>query len=255
VPSTSGALWAFFLTGALTVAAVLGAMIIFLVLAQRRTLALHRRHTQELLRAQEAERAWVAREVHDDAVQHLAAIANELRAILPEAVPSASAQRVEGMVGEVNDLAESLRVLAHRLHPSALDKGGAVSALALLAEQMHDASGFEVELSLPEAPLGLHPEVELCLFRVAQEALRNAARHAGVSRARVTLRRTNAHVELAIADQGAGMPATRSASRGIGLLSMQERARLAGGRLQVASRPGEGTTVQLTLPVPSAVHG
>lgn len=254
MPSSSGALWAFFLTGALTVAAVLGAMIIFLVLAQRRTLALHRRHTQELLRAQEAERAWVAREVHDDAVQHLAAIANELRAILPEAVPSAASQRVEGMVGEVNDLAESLRGLAHRLHPSALDKGGAGPALIQLAEQMHDANGFEVELSLPEAPLGLDPDAELCLFRIAQEALRNAARHAGVSRARVTLRRAGASVDLTVSDQGAGLPATPSRSRGIGLLSMQERARLVGGRLEVTSRPGEGTTIHLTLPVPSNVH-
>lgn len=255
MPGSDNALWAFFLTSALTVAVAVGATAIFLVLSQRRTLALHRRHAQELLRAQEAERAWVAREVHDDAVQHLAAIANELRAVLPSAVPSLSAQRVEGLVGEVRDLSDALRKLAHGLHPSALDKGGAVPALQQLAITMRATDGFDVQLSLPDEPLGLAAEVELCLFRVAQEALRNAARHAGVREASLRLSRGEGTVCLEVMDQGAGMPEVPAASRGIGLLSMRERARLAGGTLEVTSRPGSGTTVRLTLPAISDRHG
>ncbi|MCI0455406.1 MAG: ATP-binding protein [Gemmataceae bacterium] len=248
MPSSDSALWTFFLTAALSVALALGGMALFLVLSQRKTLALHRRYARDLLQAQEAERAFVAREVHDDAVQHLAAIANELDAILPKTSPDLGGQRVKGIVGEVNDLATSLRKLAHRLHPSGIDKGGVVAALQILGHDLHAAHNLEVRLDLPDLPLGLPRETELCMYRVAQEALRNVVTHSGVHEAEVSVRRDTTVVSLEVKDRGLGFTPGSKAASGIGMMSMRERAQLAGGELTVASRPGKGTTVRLTLP-------
>lgn len=252
---SDSALWSFFLTAAVSVTLALGGMAAFVVLAQRRTLALHRKYAQDLLQAQEAERAYVAREVHDDAVQHLAAIANELDAVLPQASPSLAGQRVKGIVGEVSDLAASLRKLAHRLHPSAIDKGGVLPALAILAQDLSAADGFEVRLQLPAELPNLSHEAELCIYRVTQEALRNVVRHAGVSSAEVTLTPNGRVVTLEVRDTGAGFVTGAGRGSGIGVMSMNERARLAGGELTVTSRPGAGTTVRLTVPVAEPARG
>ena len=245
--SNSSALWVFFVTGALSVAIVLGTMGALMVLSQRKTLALHRKYAQDLLQAQEAERAWVAREVHDDAVQRLAAIANELSEVLPSSVPEGDTNRVEGIVGEVQDLGISLRKLAHGLHPSAIDKGGIIPALDQLAADMGNTYDLEVARQL-EQPVGLPREHELALYRIAQESLRNVARHAGVKTATLTLAQQNGHVILQVKDRGSGdiNPTGRT---GIGLMSMRERARLAGGTLSIASRPGHGTTITARIPV------
>jgi len=246
--SGSGALWVFFVTGALSVTIVLGTMGTLLVLSQRKTLALHRRYAQDLLRAQEEERAWIAREVHDDAVQRLAVIANELSSILPAAVSGGQANRIDGIVGEVQDLGISLRKLAHGLHPSAIDKGGIVPALEQLAADVGSGLGLDVRITIEQPPAGLSRDSELALYRIAQESLRNVARHAGVRQATLRLGRHNGRVVLEVADQGSGI--SRNGPAGIGLMSMRERARLAGGTLSISSRPGLGTTITATLPGP-----
>ncbi|HET9514629.1 MAG TPA: sensor histidine kinase [Gemmatimonadales bacterium] len=249
--SIDGALLAFFISGALTVALALGAMVLFLVLSQRKTVALHRKYAQDLLKAQEDERAWVAREVHDDAVQRLAVIANELSDVLPQTV-SPEGNRVQGIVGEVQDLGISLRKLAHRLHPSAIDKGGIVPALEQLASDMHAGLGLEVRVEVQHQPAALSRDSELALYRIAQESLRNVATHAGVLEATVRLARESGQVVLEISDQGGGLGPPNGAG-GIGLMSMKERARLAGGTLTLTSRPGMGTIVRVVLPEVSHV--
>jgi two-component system sensor histidine kinase UhpB len=222
-------------------------MRVFLVLAQRRALARERQYAQELLRAQEEERAWVAREVHDDAVQRLAAIANELSEVLPGTRAGETPNRVSGIVGEVQDLGVTLRKLAHGLHPSAIDKGGIVPALQQLAADLANAHGLGVDLLVEQPPAGLSRNSELALYRIAQESLRNVARHAGVQRATLRLGRAAGTTVMEVADQGRGMVSTPG-RRGIGLRSMDERARLAGGQLSVVSRPGEGTTITVRMP-------
>lgn len=244
--SNSSALWSFFLTGALSVAVLLGAMVVFLVLAQRKTLALHQKYTHDLLQAQEDERAWVAREVHDDAVQRLAVIANELSDVLPQSV-SPEGNRVQGIVGEVQDLGISLRKLAHRLHPSAIDKGGIVPALEQLASDMHTGFGLEVRVQVDHHPTALSRESELALYRIAQESLRNVASHSGVREATVRLARDAGQVVLEVSDHGKGLD-PRNGAGGIGVMSMRERARLAGGTLTLTSQPGTGTIVRVVLP-------
>lgn len=244
--SSTGALWAFFVTGALSVAVALGALLIFFLLSQRKALARERQYAQDLLQAQEEERAWIAREVHDDAVQRLAVIANELSNVLPQAVAESGSNRIAGIVGEVQDLGVSLRKLAHGLHPSAIDKGGIVPALHQLAADLNAASGFTVDLMIGEIPR-LSRESELVLYRIAQESLQNAARHAGVQRAALRLGRDNGHAVMVVADQGSGL-VSQPGRNGIGLRSMEERARLAGGTCRVEGQPGVGTTVTARIP-------
>ncbi len=241
-----GALLAFFVSGAVTVALALGAMVFFLVLSQRKTLALHRKYTRDLLQAQEDERAWVAREVHDDAVQRLAVIANELSDVLPQSV-SPEGNRVQGIVGEVQDLGISLRKLAHRLHPSAIDKGGIVPALEQLASDMHAGFGLDVQVQVEHQPATLSRESELALYRIAQESLRNVATHSGAREAKVRLAGESGQVVLEVSDHGKGLD-PRNGPGGIGVMSMRERARLAGGTLTLTSQPGTGTIVRVVLP-------
>jgi signal transduction histidine kinase len=244
--SGTGALWVFFVTGALSVAFALGALLVFFLLAQRKAMARERQYARDLLQAQEAERAWIAREVHDDAVQRLAVIANELSNVLPHAVQGIGSNRVSGIVGEVQDLGVSLRNLAHGLHPSAIDKGGIIPALHQLATDFNTSSGFIVDLVINDPPR-LSRDAELAIYRIAQESLRNVARHAGVARATVRRGRHNGHAVLEVIDQGSGL-VPLAARTGIGLRSMQERALLAGGTCRIESRPGIGTTVLARVP-------
>lgn len=244
---TDGALWTFFITGALSVAVVLGAMATFLVLAQRRTIALHRRYAQDLLRAQEAERSHVGRELHDDVVQHLTHISHDLGGVEAAATGTA-AERLAGIHLELDDVTESIRKLSHGLHPAGLSFG-LPPALDRLVKSFAE-EGLAVAPRVHQGPTGLDPQADLALFRVAQESLRNIQRHAGVRRAELTLARHNGFVTLEIRDQGVGFPA-HVARGGIGLHSIRERMALVGGNATVVSHPGRGTTVRASVPLPT----
>jgi two-component system sensor histidine kinase UhpB len=222
-----------------------------MVIAQRRVVALHRTYAQRLLAAQEAERARVAREVHDDAIQRLAMLRHELQEF-GRSVPGLSpgqAHRLGGVVGEVEDLTVRLRQLAHELHPTVIEHVGLVPAIEQLAGEVARTAGLSVRLELPSAPPALPADRALALFRIAQEALRNVIRHAGVSDAGLALEATDEYVELRIADRGRGFdPAAGRDGAGIGVVGIQERARLLGGTAAIRSRPGEGTTVVARIP-------
>lgn len=222
-----------------------------MVIGQRRLVALHRGYAQRLLAAHEEERARVAREVHDDAVQRLALLHHELEAFDAEtSLPAPQRRRFGGILGEVQDLSASLRQLAHRLHPALIEQAGLVPALAQLAEEMGRGFGLAVHLDLGSSAPALSPEGALVLYRVAQEALRNVAQHAEVAEATVALRATDAEVRLVVADRGRGFDREgRGRLPGLGLIGMNERAQLLGGGATVESRPGEGTTVTVRLPL------
>jgi signal transduction histidine kinase len=232
------------------------------VIYQRRYVGMHRTYAQRLLQAQEEERAWVAREVHDDALQRIALIRRECDAVRRSA-PSLNAEqlgRLEGVRGELADLTAFLRSVAHRLHPTLIDKGGLRAALAGLPDDVQKAYGLQVEARLPEGPIPLAPERALAVYRIAQEALRNAAMHAGVTTAILECRRTVGAFELTVSDRGKGFDlrangagrvrggAGEGEARGLGLIGMRERAHLAGGLIAVTSRPGEGTVVRAWFP-------
>jgi signal transduction histidine kinase len=220
-----------------------------MVIAQRRLVALHRGFAQRLLAAQEEERARVAREVHDDAVQRLAMLSHELTEL--QGVPDRSAaerHRLAGIRGDVDDLTVSLRKLAHQLHPSVIEQLGLVPALRQLADEV-GRGGLTVTLDLPAVAPPLRADRALVLFRVAQEALRNVAQHAGVSQARLTVAAADHAVTLTIVDRGRGFdPAAGRRERGLGLIGMNERAALVGGRAAIDARPGQGTSVTVSVP-------
>jgi signal transduction histidine kinase len=221
------------------------------VIAQRRLLGLHRSYGQRLLASHEDERAHVAREVHDDAIQRLALLSHELQELEHSGTLSASQlHHLSGILGEVEDLAITLRRLAHRLHPTLIGQVGLGPALEQLAEELLRTSGLTVHLALPTDPVTLSATVSLTLFRTAQEALRNVVRHAGVDEAWLSLHENARNVELVVEDRGRGFSKaeTREAA-GIGLIGIEERARLAGGEASIESRPGGGTTVAVRIPL------
>jgi len=251
VPTAAEALWWGFLATVLAVGVLVGALGLAVVVAQRRLLGLHRTYGRRLLAAHDEERAHVAREVHDDAIQRLALLSHELQEF-QRAGPSLSAgqlHHLSGILGEVDDLAVSLRRLAHRLHPTLIGQVGLAPALEQLAEEVLRTSGLTVHLDLPAAPASLSDEVNLTLFRTAQEALRNVTLHAGVTEARLRLHANARGIELVVADRGRGFArATGRQTGGIGLIGIRERAQLVGGQATIQSRPGEGTTVTVQVP-------
>jgi signal transduction histidine kinase len=221
-----------------------------MVIAQRRLVAVHRSYTQRLLEAHEEERSRVAREVHDDAIQRLVMVKHELDELGGgHGLDSARLRHLDGIRNEVQDLADALRKLAHRLHPSAIEQAGVSVALAQLAEEMERASDLHVELDLPDAPLPLARDASLALFRIAQESLRNVVRHSGVNRAALRLRRAGIQAELVIRDSGAGFDPDAGQRAGIGLVGIDERARLVGGSARIHSAPGSGTMVTVRVPL------
>jgi signal transduction histidine kinase len=226
-----------------------------MIVAQRRMAALQRAYTRGLLGAQEEERARVAREVHDEAVQRLAVLRYELRQLDPsggELTPG-QRRRLESLTVEVDELSDFLRAVAHRLHPSVIKQAGLVAALEQLAGEVTRTSGLAVTLEAPPDGLVLPPERSLALYRITQESLRNAVRHARARSARVRLGTEGEDAVLVVEDDGAGFDPA-SAAGGVGLLSIRERAQLAGGRVEVRSRPGAGTTVTVRVPrAPEAV--
>ncbi|MFN8571373.1 MAG: sensor histidine kinase [Gemmatimonadaceae bacterium] len=252
---SSEKLWTLYLTLGLAATVILFAFIVALVIYQRRFVKLHRTYSKNLLSAQEEERAWVAREVHDDALQRVAMLAHELHECADEPHTTIERQRdrIGAIVTEVEDLGVMLRRVAHRLHPSLIDQAGLIPALQGLAGDVSRAHGIQVDVDLPQngSTPQLPRETALILYRIAQEALRNVARHSGVKRA--ALRVTAPHPDellLEISDRGRGFVHQEhpSAHKGLGLVSMAERARLAEGRLDVWSQPGKGTRLTVTVP-------
>jgi two-component system sensor histidine kinase UhpB len=244
--SGNDGLWTFFITGALTVAVALGAMAAFLVLSQRRTIALHRKYAHELLRAQEAERAHVGRELHDDVLQHLAHLGHDLEAIETASVGTETRARLSAVHGELDDVTQTIRKLSHGLHPSGLSFGLG-PALDRLVESFGE-EGLAIKPEVHQGPTGLDRQADLALYRIAQESLRNIRRHAGVESAELSLRRADGQVVLEVRDQGKGFQ-PHAARGGVGLHSIRERMVLVGGTATVLSQPGRGTTIRASVPI------
>lgn len=209
-------------------------------------LELERRESaRRALAAQERERRRIARELHDEVGQALTAVVLQL----DRAGRSTGPEREDG-VAEARETVraslEEVRGIARRLRPEALDDLGLRSALAALTNDLGRRAGLRVERRMAPGLPPLDPEEELVVYRVAQEALTNVVRHAGVSRAELALGVRGGRVELRVSDAGAGFDPGR-ASDGAGLLGMRERALLIGADLELRSAVAEGTSVRLRL--------
>lgn len=206
--------------------------------------------SRRLIRAQEAERAMIARELHDDVTQRLAVLAIDAgRAELagPGAVQADAIRLVrEGLIR----LSEDIHSLAYQLHPSVLEELGLAEALRTECERQGRHSGVALSLNLEPLPPVVERDVALCLYRVAQEALNNVIHHARARKATVILRQLDGGLALAVRDDGEGFdPEHPREGRSLGLASMRERLRLVNGTLDIESAPGHGTAIVAWVPV------
>jgi two-component system sensor histidine kinase UhpB len=212
----------------------------------RRLEAERRRAGSAALAAQEEERARVARDLHDEVNQSLTGLLLRLEAARDAAPPELEPQLAETKA-LANQAMRELLSLARQLRPTALDDLGLAAAVGGQVEQVAQGE-IEAELRTEGDFSDLADDAQLVVYRVAQEALSNAARHSGADRVEVALRRRpDGGVELAVADDGRGF-AFEESERGLGIGGMRERALLIGGELTIESRPGAGTTVRLAVP-------
>ena len=219
------------------------------VTAQKRVESELRELSRRLIRAHEDERALLARELHDDVTQRLAVLAIEVGRAELAAPDRAHAEAMRSVGAELVRLSEDVHSLAYQLHPSVLEELGLIEALRAECERRGRNGRLELLLDLEAEPATVGKEAELCLFRVAQEALNNVARHSGTRAASVTLRQMDGGLLLAVRDDGIGYDAAHAAKQmHLGLASMRERVRLVNGTLDVESAPGLGTTLVAWVP-------
>ena len=206
-----------------------------------------RRTSSAVLTAQERERTRVARDLHDEVNQSLTGLLLRLEATREKAPPELATELAE-IRGLANQAMQELIALARQLRPTALDDLGLEAALAgnvrELTRQGVIEAGFDAEGDLGHLP----EDVQLVVYRVAQEALNNAVRHAEATHVHVGLQRENDLVELSVRDDGRGFTFDQT-GRGLGIGGMRERALLVGGKFQIESRRGVGTRVRLRVPI------
>ena len=206
-----------------------------------------------LITAQEAERSRIAGDLHDDVNQQLAGLSIALSNVKRRLQNSGDADVQEELTRlqqRTIDLADVIRNLSHELHPGVLQHAGLVAALKGHCAEVGRQHAIEVTLSAVDGLDGIPQDVALCLYRVAQEALRNIAAHAGARKAQVTLRSTEEGLELVIADDGQGFDLAEARRLGgLGLISLDERVRLIGGSLTINTEPQRGTEVRVQVPL------
>jgi signal transduction histidine kinase len=206
--------------------------------------------SRRLIQAQEAERARIARDLHDDIGQRLAllTVTVEQLAELPRTTDEDQGH-VDALRAQTAEISASVRALAHQLHSNRLQHLGAVAAMKGFCAELSAQQKIDVDFSSAEIQSGVPAETALCLFRVLQEALHNAVRHSGVRQFEVQLRETAHALQLTVRDTGSGFdPETAIESGGLGLTSMKERLKLVGGELLIKSRPSRGTTIVARVP-------
>ena len=202
-----------------------------------------------LLTAQEAERTRIARELHDDISQQLALLSIDLE-LLGGAVSGDAAAMVREALNRSNRISSSVHDLSHRLHPAKLRLIGLVAALQGLQREMPQ-SDILMTVTHDDVPSALPPDLTLCLFRVAQEALRNAFKYSKARKLTVHLGGGSDQITLTIADDGVGFDVDTAWGKGLGLVSMSERLEAIGGNLAIRSRPGAGTLIDVKVPLPA----
>jgi two-component system sensor histidine kinase UhpB len=214
----------------------------------RRLEAERRRAGSAALRAQEEERARIARDLHDEVNQSLTGLLLRLEAVREAAPPELEAELAETKA-LANQAMQELLSLARQLRPTALDDLGLTAAIGGQVEQLARGE-IEAELAVEGDFSDLDDDTQLVVYRVAQEALSNATRHSSAGRLTIRLRRSKEDgVALEVADDGRGFAFDESEG-GLGIAGMRERALLIGAKLTIESRPGHGTTVRLAVPAP-----
>lgn len=247
-------LWVFFLTAVLVVASLVTAVIGAIVISQRKLSNASRAFAAREVAATEEERSRVARELHDGVSQEIAVLSQRLEAVrdsVERGLPAPDLVTTVDLVGDgLRRIAASVRGIAHRMHPSAIDQLGLRAALEGLAREMEAGTGFRVSIDIAPAADALPTEVALTLYRIAQEGFRNIQKHARADAVVFRLSLDGGRGVLQLQDDGAGFASNGASHGGLGLVSIRERARLLDGFATIQSEPGGGTRVEVTFPVP-----
>ena len=209
--------------------------------------------SRRMMEAQERERSRIARELHDDIGQRLAMLTIELDQ-LQQSPPNLS--EVPSRIGELrkqtSEIAADIQFLSHELHSAKLQYLGIAGAMRSFCREFGEQQKVEIDLQTHDLPSPLSPDVDLCLFRVLQEALHNAAKHSGVRHFQAQLWGTSEEIHLTVSDSGSGFVSeVARESRGLGLISMEERLKLVNGTFSIESQPKRGTTIHARVPLGS----
>ena len=211
----------------------------------------------QILTAVEDERSYLARELHDDLSQRLAAVTIETGALVNRVEGGKGVERDEftGALGRVKgqliSICDDLHRMSHRMHPSVLDDFGLPDALKTECFELSARSGIPIDYVGPTDFEEIPKEMALCLYRIAQEALWNAVKYSSSDRIHVQLTSDSEFVYLEIKDNGVGFdPNAKSPEKGLGLASMRERVRLVGGTIKLQASPGAGVSIAVIVPVP-----
>ena len=231
--------------------------------AERQRSAGLRAYATSVQRAQEDERERISRELHDDICQRLSGMKFRVEVLAGDAEP-ANKRMVRGLREinhELDRAITEVQRISSNLRPSVLDDFGLVTALRMLCKEFEKLHAVRTSFREAHAPPGpVDADIEIALYRIAQEALSNTARHSHAGNATVHLERRDTSIQLTVSDDGAGFDETdaaraRGEGHGIGLMSMRERSELLGGTFRIESVSGKGTTVTVTLPLPAeATH-
>lgn len=247
-------LWVLVLTAVLVVASLVTAVVVAIVISQRKLARASRAFAAREVAATEEERSRVARELHDGVSQEIAVLSQRLEAVrdsVERGLPAPDLLTTVDLVGDgLRRIAASVRGIAHRMHPSAIDQLGLRAALEGLAREMEAGTGFRVSTDIAPAADTLPTEVALTLYRIAQEGFRNIQKHARAGTVMFRLSLEGGRGVLQLQDDGAGFASTSAPPGGLGLVSIRERARLLEGFATIQSEPGGGTLVEVTFPVP-----
>jgi PAS domain S-box-containing protein len=209
---------------------------------------------RKLIEAHEEERAWIARELHDDINQRIALLAIKMDQWnhLPESGTNTH-NYVQNITQGLSEIGKDIQALSHRLHSSKLEYLGLVAAGKSFCRELSEQHQVEIDFSDSDIPRNLPKEISLCLFRVLQEAVQNAVKHSGERQLRVELQGALEEIELTVKDHGVGFEQQDAINRGgLGLISMRERIRLVGGEILIKSWPGTGTTIHARVPLSRA---
>lgn len=218
------------------------------IIPWRRTQGVLPDMSRRLIDAQEQERTFIARELHDDISQRIALLAVGLEQLKEEVMETGRASHAH-LCQRLFDLGKDVQSLSHRLHSSKLEYLGLTAAARSFCREFSDQERVQIDFVDEGVPRTLPKEIALCLFRIMQEALHNALKHSGVRHFQVELGAGSEDIHLSVSDSGRGFdPASETASSGLGLTSMRERARMINGELTIESHPNGGTTIHVRAP-------
>jgi PAS domain S-box-containing protein len=207
--------------------------------------------SQRLIEAQEEERTWIARELHDDINQRIALLSGnveELRQAMPKSAGNLK-QQIGGMIEELQTLGSDIQALSHRLHSSKLEYLGFEAAASSVCRELAQKFKVKIMFHAQNIPRDLSKDISLSLYRILQESLQNAIKHSGSDHIQVKISGGPREIELTVRESGKGFrPQEAIQGRGLGLISMQERLKLVNGVLSIDSQPGRGTTIHARVP-------